>query len=44
MSNDDICEDLSNNFLQGIMAPGEAMEEEVEVVIREILVTVSMFP
>lgn len=44
MSDDDICENLNNNFFQGVMALGEAVEEEVEVVIREVLVAISILP
>jgi hypothetical protein len=42
MSDDYICKDLNDNLFQGIMALCEAMEEEIEVVTREILVVVSM--
>ena len=42
MCDDNVGENLDDDFLQCVVSPGETVEEEVEVVIREILVAVNI--
>jgi hypothetical protein len=42
VGDDNICQDLDDNFFKGIVAFGKAVEEEVEVVSCEILCVVSI--